>query len=120
MENMSMKISSPAYFFRPGDWIPVTWGFDYKGKPQDCALTFEIGDGVYPTFNSKKKWSPLTIALDGYQDWERQTFETQFQIPTNWILFKLFNIRGTARTKSDVTQEIATDWGVIEIVLNRA
>lgn len=115
MENLGISVGSPAYRFSPGDYIPVKWEFDYKGRPQDCDLTFEIGDGIYPTFNSKKKWAPLTVSLDGAQDWDTEEFDTEFQIPTTWTLFKKFNIRGTAKTKSDVTQEIATDWGVIEI-----
>lgn len=104
----------PAPKFRPGDKILVDVKYDYKGVPQNVMFKFELGTGVYPIFSSKHTFSEVQVSVASAMDWDGRQFNTSFATPN--IAKGVYSTRGTLRTVEDVTQEIDTDWSVLEII----
>lgn len=105
---------SPAPKFRPGDKILVDAKYDYMGMPQNAMFKFELGTGIYPIFTSKYAWAEVQVPVAGAMGWSSRQFSTDFTVPN--IEKGVYSTRGTLRTVDDVTQEIDTDWSVLEIV----
>lgn len=111
----NVDFSVPKGTYEIGDNVPFTLSYEYKGRQQRGQLSISIGTGVYPTFNPVVNLSPMSVDFGQSMDWASHSFSGTFALTGALEAGRMYNTRAKLETLEDRTQEIDTDWSVIDI-----